>query len=113
VPRNNARGRGNSDYETMGGQNILATRAALRFAPSDRLEVNVSTDYTREKSEAIPTVLIAAGEIAPAGTVFDPTTTGASSSTGTPWLEGKDGNAVGMSCAFVPAGRYSCDTGGD
>src|SRR5690606_15764171 len=28
-------------------------------------------------------------------------------------LVGKDGNPVNMSCAFVPAGRYSCDTGGD
>jgi iron complex outermembrane receptor protein len=113
VRQNNTRGRGNSDYETMGGQNILATRAALRWMPSERLEVNLSTDYTREKSEAIPTVLIAAGAVAPGGTVFDPTSVGASNSAGTPWLVGKDGNAVNMSCAFVAAGPYSCDTGGD
>ena len=26
---------------------------------------------------------------------------------------GKDGTAVQLNCAFVPAGPYSCDTGGD
>ncbi len=53
VPQNTTRGRGNSDYATMGGQNILAGRAALRWTPSDELDVNVSYDYTRERSEAI------------------------------------------------------------
>jgi iron complex outermembrane receptor protein len=119
VPQNITRGRGNSDYETMGGQNILATRAALRYLPNERLEVNFSTDYTRERSEAIPTVLIAAGAIAPAGTVFDPASVGASAGVSSfppptyanHWLVGKDGNPVNMSCAFVAAGPYSCDTG--
>jgi iron complex outermembrane receptor protein len=116
VRNNNSRGNGNSDYGTMGGQNIVAGRAALRFTPSDRLEINLTGDYTREKSEAIPTVLIAAGAVcsAPGCTVFDPTSTGVSSSpnntaTPTPWLVGKDGTAVNMSCQFVPAGPYSCD----
>src|SRR3954470_15888072 len=72
VPQNTTRGRGNSDYATMGGQNILAGRAALRWTPIDPLEVNLSYDYTRERSEAIPNVLIAAGAIAPGGTVFNP-----------------------------------------
>jgi iron complex outermembrane recepter protein len=111
VPQNTTRGRGNSDYATMGGQNILAGRAALRWTPSDPLEINLSYDYTRERSEAIPTVLIAAGAIAPGGTVFNPSSTGASNSAGNPWLRGKNGQAVNMSCAFVPAGPYSCDTG--
>jgi iron complex outermembrane receptor protein len=113
VPQTTTRGRANSDYQTMGGQNIVAGRAALRFTPNERFEANFSADYTRENSEAIPTVLIAAGAIAPAGTVFDPTSVGASNSFGNPWLRGKDGNAVNMSCAFVPAGPYSCDTGGN
>jgi iron complex outermembrane receptor protein len=113
VPQNSTRGRGNSDYQTMGGQNIVAGRAALRFTPNERFEANLSADYTRENSEAIPTVLIAAGAIAPAGTAFDPHSVGASNSFGNPWLRGKDGNAVNMSCAFVPAGAYSCDTGGN
>ena len=110
VRQNNTRGNGNSDYETMGGQSILAGRAALRFTPSDQLEINLSTDYTRERSEAIPTVLIAAG--AHKGT-FNPALPGASNSSGTPWLVGKNGQAVNMSCAFVPYGQYSCDTGGN
>jgi iron complex outermembrane receptor protein len=113
VPQNTTRGRGNSDYQTMGGQNIVAGRAALRITPNDRFEVNLSADYTRENSEAIPTVLIAAGAIAPGGTVFDPHSVGASNSGGNPWLRGKDGNAVNMSCIFVPAGAYGCDTGGN
>lgn len=120
VPQNNTRGRSNSDYQTMGGQNIQAVRGALRFTPTDALEVNLSTDFTRERSEAIPTVLIAAGAIAPGGTVFNPKSTGASASLSSfppptyanPWLVGKDGKPVNMSCAFVASGPYSCDTGG-
>jgi len=119
VRGNNSRGANNSNYESMGGENIIAGRAALRWRPDSRLEVNISGDYTRENNQAIPTVLIAAGAIAPAGTVFDPKSTGNSSSpamvngamTSVPWLVGKDGTPVNMSCAFVPAGPYSCDTG--
>ncbi|MEZ5743289.1 MAG: TonB-dependent receptor [Sphingomonadaceae bacterium] len=117
VPANNARGRGNPDYLKMGGQDITAIRGALRFTPTSSLEINISGDYTRENSDPIPAVLIAAGAVAPAGTVFDPTSVADSSSfTGAgvnPWLVGKDGTPVNMSCAFVPAGPYSCDTGGD
>jgi len=117
VKQNNTRGNGNSDYETMGGQSILAARAALRWTPNDKLEANFSVDYTRERSEAIPTVLIAAGAVcaAPGCTTFNPGSTGNSTS-GTPpvaWLVGKNGQAVNMSCAFVPAGQYSCDAGGN
>ena len=119
VPQNTTRGRGNSDYATMGGQDMLAGRAALRWTPSDALEVNVSYDYTRERDEAIPVVVIAAGAIAPGGTVFNPRSTGAASSLSAfppptyanPWLRGKNGAAVPLTCAFVPAGPYSCDTG--
>jgi len=109
VPNNNARGRGNFDYESMGGQNITAGRLALRWTPSDRIEVNLSGDYTREDSEAIPTVLIAAGA---AGANFNPASTGISvNGAGTPLLVGKNGQPVPLDCRFVPAGQYSCDTG--
>ncbi len=121
VPRNNARGRGNSDYETMGGQAITALRAALRWQAGDRTEVNLTTDYTRERSEAIPTVLIAAGELNVP--VFDPFLPGAAVSVdgavgGVPqftsaWLVGKDGNPVQVGCQFVPYGPYSCDNAPD
>ena len=33
----------------LGDENSLAGRAALRFMPSDRLEINLSADYTRER----------------------------------------------------------------
>jgi iron complex outermembrane recepter protein len=117
VRANNARGGGNADYLSMGGQNIAAIRGALKWSPTSRVEVNISGDYTRENSEAIPTVLIAAGAVAPAGTVFDPRSIANSSTfTGTginPWLVGRNGQQVNNSCAFVPAGPYSCDTGGN
>ncbi|MXO59903.1 TonB-dependent receptor [Altererythrobacter salegens] len=121
VPGNNARGRGNGDYSTMGGESLVAARAALRYQ-HDALEINISGDYTRQHDEAIPTVLIAAGAPSPAGVPsdigFDPTVPNPSTSltntfTPIPWLVGKNGNAVRLSCAFVPAGPYSCDTGGD
>jgi iron complex outermembrane receptor protein len=119
VPQNNTRGNGNADYATMGGQNVIAGRVALRYAPNDQLEVNFSADYTRERSEAIPTVLIAAGApcALPGCTTFNPNSVGVSSSPSNigliPWLVGKNGQPVNMSCAFVPAGQYSCDTGGN
>jgi iron complex outermembrane recepter protein len=120
VRANTARGRGNQDYSTMGGQNITAIRGALKWSPSDALEINISGDYTRENSDPIPAVLIAAGAVAPAGAAapnppFDPRSVGNSSTfTGTginPWLVGKNGQPVNLSCAFVPAGPFSCDTG--
>lgn len=121
VPGNNARGRGNADYESMGGESLVAGRVALRFEPTPDLEINLSGDYTREDSEAVPTVLIAAGAPVPPGgsaNLFDPFSSNPSTSTTStftqiPWLVGKDGNAVQLNCAFVPAGPYSCDTGGD
>jgi iron complex outermembrane recepter protein len=116
VRQNTSRGNGNSDYTTMGGQNISAGRAALRFTPNDQLEINLTADFTREKSEAIPTVLIAAGAVCAlpgCTTGFNPNSIGLSNSAGNPWLVGKNGSPVNMSCAFVPAGPYSCDTGGN
>lgn len=117
VPANNARGRGNPDYESMGGESVVAGRVALRWEASDMVEVNLSADYTRQNDEAVPTILIAAGRPIPAtGGTFDPfssnpSTSTTSSFTQIPWLVGKDGNAVLLNCAFVPAGPYSCDTG--
>lgn len=117
VPGNNARGRGNPDYESMGGESLVAGRAALRWEASDSIEINISGDYTRQNDEAVPTVLIAAGRPTPAGGgTFDPTSSNPSTSlsstfTPIPWLVGKNGQAVQLNCAFVPAGPYSCDTG--
>ena len=122
VPANNARGRGNPDYSTMGGESVVALRGALRWEASDSVEINVAADYTNESSESIPTVLIAAGAIAPNGN-FDPRSVNPATNVGAalpgggfaslPWLTGKNGQAVPVSCAFVPYGQYSCDTGGN
>jgi len=118
VPSSMARGRGNPDYSTMGDESLVAGRAALRWEATDRLEVNISGDYTRENSSASPTVLIAAGNPVGPGVsaeLFDPRSSNPSTSTtntfGTvPWLVGTDGAAVRLNCAFVPAGQYSCDS---
>ena len=107
VPANNARGIGNADYRTMGGQDIGAVRGALRWQPTDNLEFNISADYTRERSEAIPTILIAAST---AGANFNPLGPGRThNAAGTPFLVGTDGNPIPFDCRFVPAGPYSCD----
>jgi iron complex outermembrane receptor protein len=45
---------------TMGGQDTKALRGSLRWVPSDRLEVNVIGDYTRDDSEAQATTLLRA-----------------------------------------------------
>lgn len=118
VPSNNARG-AFADYETMGGESLVAGRIAFQWEPTDRLTVNVSGDYTREDSEAVPTVLIAAGNPVAAGVsseFFDPFSINPSVSltntfAPTPWLRGTDGNPVTLDCRFVPTGPYSCDTG--
>jgi iron complex outermembrane receptor protein len=111
VPQNGTRGPGNFDYESMGGQDIQAGRIAIKFEPSDRIELNLSADYTREDSEAIPTVLIAAST---AAANFNPLAPGRTlNANGTPFLVGKDGQPIPYDCRFVPAGPYSCDTGGN
>ncbi|MGX7896271.1 TonB-dependent receptor [Tsuneonella sp. HG222] len=112
VPANNARG-AYPKVGTQGGQSIGAGRIAFKWQPSDRFEFNISGDYTRERSEPQPTVLIAAGQPQSAtNPVFDPTkpypATGAGP--GQPaWLRGKNGQPIPFDCRFVPAGQYSCD----
>src|SRR5690606_17672947 len=111
VPANNARGRGNPDHTTQGGMSTVAGRLALRWVPTDRLELNVSGDYTSQRGDAGPTVLIAAGAVADSADEFDPFSSNpATNANGGAWLVGKDGTPVPANCAFVPAGPYSCDT---
>src|SRR5690606_16939329 len=74
VPVNGRGYTNNIDYESMGGESLVAGRIALRYTGGP-LEINISADYTREDSEAVPTVLIAAGASTPAGVsseFFDP-----------------------------------------
>jgi iron complex outermembrane receptor protein len=119
VPENNARGSLTS-IGTQGGQSISAGRLALRWEPTDTIEVNLSGDYTRERSEPQPTVLLAAGLPQSAtNPVFHPSLApgdanafpGHGAGPGQPaWLPGTDGSHVPFDCRFVPAGPYSCDS---
>ena len=110
VPSNNASG-ANKKFGTLGGVSYVAGRLALRWVPTDRVEINISGDYTRDHSEANPSVLIAAGAVSTTPNVFNPSSSNpATDPNGNPWLPGKNGVAVPVNCAFVPAGRYSCDT---
>ncbi|MEO6387276.1 MAG: TonB-dependent receptor [Croceibacterium sp.] len=118
VRANNARG-GYPVVGTQGGQQTVAGRIALRWEPISTVEVNISADYTRERHEPQPTVLIAAGKPQSAtNPVFTPNTVAGGANAGLsrgagpgqpPFLVGKDGTAIPMDCRFVPSGPYSCD----
>lgn len=122
VPANNARG-ARGVVGTQGGQSIGAGRLSLRWTPAETIEVNLSADYTRERSEPQPTILLAAGLPQSASNpVYDPFKPFPGHGAGPgndvvqlpisqpDWLQGKDGNAIPFDCRFVPAGPYSCDT---
>lgn len=61
--------RGNSDPScqigTLGGQSLSALRGALRWLPSDTVEVNLAVDTTHDRSESQATVLRNADELIP------------------------------------------------
>ncbi|MBD3730090.1 MAG: TonB-dependent receptor [Sphingomonadales bacterium] len=83
---------------TLGGQSYAAGKISLRWVPSDSVEVNVSGDYSRDRSEAGASVLLYYNN---ASVTPD----------GIPWLASTiDGSAIAGNCAFVPNGRNSCDT---
>jgi len=109
VPANGSIGRA-PENGTMGGRKVVATRLALDWQPVDKLNVYLTADYTSQTGDPGAAVLIAAGK---AGVPFDPTSQNPAvdtGGTGTPWLEGTDGNPVTIGCQFVPNGPYSCDT---
>jgi iron complex outermembrane recepter protein len=81
----------------LGGKSYAAAKLALRWMPSDTIELDVSGDYTRERNDAGPLVLLFANA---SGTTPE----------GIPFLPGKNCAAVPFSCAFVPYGANSCDT---
>jgi iron complex outermembrane receptor protein len=111
VPSNNARG-AYSITNKEGSENTQAVRLALRWQPTDRVEVNVSGDYTSTHNSPNPDVLIAAGAISGSAASFDPTSSDpATNVNGGAWLQGLDGNPVPVDCHFVPYGQYGCDTG--
>ena len=112
VRANNARG-AYPVTGTQGGQGIIAGRIALKWEPTDTVEFNISGDYTRERSEPQPTVLLAAGLPQSAtNPVYTPNTVAngpfaglrQGAGPGQPaWLLGKDGTAmyVGLLSMFA------------
>lgn len=89
---------------TLGGTSFTAGKVALRWTPDADIEVNLSADYTRERDEPGPGVLIYGNNIAQfAGSPVtkDPNRA---------WLYGTDGKPIPLDCRFVPSGRNSCDT---
>ena len=113
VPASNARG-GKPVVGTQGGQSFVAGRLALRWLPTETLEINLSGDYTSDKSEPAGTVVIAAGLPGPTASnpnAFNPNIVNpARNANGGAWLTGKNGLPVPVNCAFVPSGVYGCDT---
>lgn len=109
----NTRG-ANGVVGTQGGQSYVAGRLALRWVPTDTIEVNISGDYTSDHSEPAPTILLAGGLPGPTTSnpnPFDPSVPNpATNANGGAWLVGKDGNPVPVDCNFVPYGTNSCDT---
>jgi iron complex outermembrane recepter protein len=96
---------------TQGGQSYVAGRAALRWEPTDSVEVNLSGDFTSDHSEPAPTVLLAAGQpVSATNPVFNPAKPyAATNANGGAWLVGKNGAAVPIDCKFVPYGKFGCD----
>lgn len=106
-------GRGWSDinegYQKQGSQNDMGARLALDWNPNSKLEVYFTGDYSRQRADSLPVVVIAAGQPAQP---FDPSVPyPAVDVFGNPMLAGKDGNPIPLDCHFVPAGPYGCDTG--
>jgi iron complex outermembrane recepter protein len=58
--RSQALANGSCEIGREGGKNLQGARAALRFLPSDTLEVNFSADFLDDNSEAAATTLIVA-----------------------------------------------------
>jgi iron complex outermembrane recepter protein len=52
---------------TEGGKSYDAARVAFRYLPTDKLEINLSADYTNDNSEASPLTLIYVGRLAGPG----------------------------------------------
>lgn len=102
---------------TQGGMNTTGARGALRWLPTDRLEINVAADFSNSKGEAGPTVLLAAGtpvtseaNFVASAAIGDGNANPATDANGNPWLVGIDGAGIPLDCRFVPSGVNSCDT---
>jgi iron complex outermembrane recepter protein len=88
---------GDKELGRLGGQSYVAGRIALRWTPSDQVEVNVAADYSKERSDAGASVLLYGNSAAV-------------NANGQPWLPNSTGGVIPLNCAFVPNGVNSCDT---
>jgi iron complex outermembrane receptor protein len=82
-----------------GGVAISAGKIAFRWQPSDTVDINLTTDYTRERNDAGVSTLLYANAAALIN-----------NEASRPWLTGTDGEPVPYNCQFVPSGPNSCDT---
>ncbi|HTN13444.1 MAG TPA: TonB-dependent receptor [Sphingomonadaceae bacterium] len=97
-----------AEWGTLGDQNYVAGKLALRWMPIDTVEVNLSGDYTNDKGTPGPQVLLWADSAAVGND--------SANADGGAWLTDLNGNKVNFDCRFVPyqhsglpAGS-SCDT---
>jgi iron complex outermembrane receptor protein len=89
---------------TLGGTSFAAGKVALRWLASSDVEVNVAADFTRQRDEPGPSILLYGNAIGQfAGSPV-------SKSPARPWLAGVNGASVPLNCAFVTSGVNSCDT---
>lgn len=91
---------GIAELGTMGGVSLAGARLSLRYLPTDRLEINLSGDFTNDNSEAGVLVTRYANNAA-------------RDANGNPWLVGRDGTGIPFDCRFVPVTSIygtSCDT---
>lgn len=84
---------------TLGDIAYSGARLSLRWLPSSDVEINLSGDYTHDRSSSGAGMLRYVSPTAPYATPD-----------GIPYLAGKDGTAIPYDCRFVPTGPYSCDT---
>jgi iron complex outermembrane recepter protein len=89
---------GDVDVGRLGGVSYVAGRVALKWTPSETIEVNIAGDYSRERSDAGASVLLYGNNAA-------------TNANGQPWLPNTiNGGVIPLNCRFVPNGVNSCDT---
>ena len=98
---------------TEGGKAYVGARTSIRWLASDRLEINLSGDITRDNSEASPQTLLFVGTYSPAGiTPGDPNTSFPRNSTaptnGLPLWDAATGTSPFIT--YSPYGNYAGDT---
>ncbi len=98
---------------TEGGKSYAGTRGSLRWLASDRLEINLSGDITRDNSEATPQTLLFVGTYTPtslnpgdANTTFPRHSTAPTN--GLAWWNPTTGTSPFIS--YTPYGPYAGDT---